>query len=235
MRPIHKSTRYKPNTDEPLEYKEYGDAKPDLIHELGSFCSFCERALSRPALEVEHIRAKSLAKYAHLINRWDNFLLGCKNCNPVKGSKDIEVLLPYLPHEDNLLCFIEVGNAGTINIKKGLNATDNDRTQAFVDLVGLDRNPAHSKYSTKDDRWEKRLEIYDIAERQLNKYAQNSQNFDLETMLVLAKQTGFFSVWFTVFEKHIEVRQALVEAFKGTARDCFDANYNPKPRNTNDI
>jgi hypothetical protein len=37
-----------------------------------------------------------------------------------------------------------------------------------------------------------------------------------------AKGCGFFSVWFAVFERHIDVKSALIDAFPGTATSCFD-------------
>ena len=37
-----------------------------------------------------------------------------------------------------------------------------------------------------------------------------------------ARYCGFFSVWFTVFDRHIDVKLALIDAFPGTATSCFD-------------
>ena len=33
---------------------------------------------------------------------------------------------------------------------------------------------------------------------------------------------GFFSIWMTVFEDDLAVRQLLIREFTGTATDCFD-------------
>ena len=41
-------------------------------------------------------------------------------------------------------------------------------------------------------------------------------------VIAAAEGCGFFSVWFTVFHEHIDVRLALIEAFPGTAASCFD-------------
>jgi hypothetical protein len=32
-------------------------------------------------------------RYAHFVGRWDNFLLGCVNCNSTKLDKDVELLV----------------------------------------------------------------------------------------------------------------------------------------------
>jgi hypothetical protein len=46
---------------------------------------------------------------------------------------------------------------------------------------------------------------------------------------------GFFSVWMTVFEDHPAVRKKLIQAFSGTAADCFDPKTtlpaSPRPGN----
>ena len=43
----------------------------------------------------------------------------------------------------------------------------------------------------------------------------------------------FWSIWFTVFKNHDEVRAAMIDAFPGTAKNCFDPDnhYEPIDRN----
>jgi len=36
---------------------------------------------------------------------------------------------------------------------------------------------------------------------------------------------GFFSIWLYIFDQYPEVKELLIDAFPGTAEDCFDANY----------
>ncbi|WP_290799437.1 hypothetical protein [Flavihumibacter sp. UBA7668] len=102
MRPVVKSVR-NDALGNPLTFADWSDAKPDLINEIGSFCSFCEKYNSRAALHVEHILGKKCKNaagdliYDHLKFSWDNFLLGCVNCNSVKVNKDVNVLNPYMP------------------------------------------------------------------------------------------------------------------------------------------
>ncbi|BAV06807.1 hypothetical protein SAMN05421788_102558 [Filimonas lacunae] len=238
MRPVVKSVRTA-GDGTPLEFKPHGDAKPDLCDEIGTFCSFCGKYNTRASLHIEHIHGKETMdatgnlKYPHLLYRWDNFLLCCNNCNGVKGTKDVQVLQPYLPHENNLLHFIDTLQGGYIQIRPGVTGIELQRTQAFVDLVGLDRIPGHPNYSLKDDRWENRMKADDIARRQLLKYTQPVPATDIETIVDLAGTTGFLNVWYHVFSAFDEVKEALicgfinsnglyVHPFPGTHGDSFD-------------
>ena len=47
--------------------------------------------------------------------------------------------------------------------------------------------------------------------------SEEARDFVLEA----AKGNGFFSVWFTVFDQHVDVKLALIDAFPGTAASCF--------------
>jgi hypothetical protein len=229
MRPIIKQTP----TDEQgnlVTFSKYDDAKPFLVNQLGDYCSFCEKQNTRSALEVEHIYPKSKGEYAHLINEWSNFLLGCKICNSIKGAKEISLTNTYMPHTDNLMCYIEILEGGFIQIKPNLLQEEKEKATAFINLIGLDRSLGHPNYSYKDDRWEYRYKAYEYAQECLNDY-QNSQHY-LKNIINLAKTIGFFSVWFTVFHAHDEVKSALINAFAGTAANCFDENnhFAPIPR-----
>jgi hypothetical protein len=237
MRPVIKSIRYSsPNV--PLEVTHWQEAKEELTNEIGTFCSYCGKYNSRSALHVEHIYGKKCIdaagnlKYTHLQNRWDNFLLACVNCNSVKKSKDIAVSDPYLPHLNNLLHFIEILAGGIIRIKPEVTGIDFARTKAFIDLIGLDRIPGHPEYSNKDDRWDSRMKVADIAERQRFKYTR--QATDIETIIDLAAATGYFSIWYTTFYAFEEVKHALINgvAFPGTDIQSFDPqnHYATLPR-----
>ncbi len=227
MRPITKTNRT--NADgSPLTFNHWGDAKIDLQTELGCYCSFCEREGYRSSLDVEHILPKNLPKYRDQAYRWDNFLIGCKNCNATKGAKDYQVNETYLPHLNNLLCTIDILDGGTIQIKQGLTEEDERRTKNFIDLVGLDRDPSHPAYSTKDDRWEARMEVWGIAVKYLNDYQNNE--IKLARILDMAKFSGYWSIWMAVFKQYPDVKRELIKAFPGTASDCFDENFNPISR-----
>jgi hypothetical protein len=218
MRPIVKSIKYTEAGDH-VEYKPWRKAKPDLINEIGSYCSYCEKKVNRSALHIEHIFGKKVRNnagdliYDNLQFRWDNFLLACCNCNSVKDNKDVHLTNPYLPHLNNLVHFIEIVEGGHIQIKNGVEGDNLTRTKAFIDLVGLDREPSHSQYSNGDDRWENRLEAKDLAERYFVKYTAVPKQTDIETIINLAAAKGYFSIWYYQFLGYNEVVEALI---KGT-------------------
>jgi uncharacterized protein (TIGR02646 family) len=95
MRPIRRGS-----SPIAADYQDYKKAQPDLVARLGLYCSFCERRIPTN-MAVEHIQPKGLAAYAHLIGRWDNFLLACVNCNSTKKDKDVNLANVLLPDRDN--------------------------------------------------------------------------------------------------------------------------------------
>ncbi len=225
MRPVTKSIRT--NADgTPLTFKHWGDAKIDLQNEIGSYCSFCEREGYRSSLDVEHIFAKDLPKYKELIYRWDNYLLGCKNCNPTKGAKDYDIAETYMPHLNNIFYCIEILEGGSIKIKDGLTEPEKIRTQNFIDLVGLDRDPSHKNYSNKDDRWEAREKVWTIATNFFQDYS--NLEVKLPRIIETAQGYGFWSVWMTVFDKYPEVKRELINQFNGTTVEYFDSKFATK-------
>ncbi len=226
MRPINRTNKFNPNGT-PVEHNPWGDAKPHLIAEIGDYCSYCGKHLTRSALAIEHIVDKNT--HPQFKYHWNNFLLACVNCNSTKSTKDTTALNPFMPHTDNLLCYIEILQGGTIQIKNGVNGINLQRSQTFINLVGLDRHPGHPDLTDKDDRWEYRLEAYDLAERQLQKYTSNPATTDIENIVTLASKTGFFTVWFTIFDAYNNVKDALIDAYTGTNRARFNAQNNFQP------
>ena len=53
----------------------------------------------------------------------------------------------------------------------------------------------------------------------------------VQDVIDLARGYGFWSVWYNVFIDFKNVKQALVENFRGTDKSCFDQEYNPIGRN----
>lgn len=43
----------------------------------------------------------------------------------------------------------------------------------------------------------------------------------LEIIILLAKQSGFFSTWMEVFKENEEIKTALIKAFNGTRSSVF--------------
>lgn len=214
-------------------FKEHGDAKDDLIENLGKYCSYCEVPVPpKSSLEVEHIKAMS--KYAALACSWINFLLGCKNCNPIKKDEDFEFDEVHLPHINNTFLSFEVKDDGFIQVNTSLDGDEKPKAEKLSLLVGIERRPGHPKYSHKDDRWSNRREAWKLAKRYLDKYSVG--NASIECLTDLAVANGFFTVWMTVFSAHPEVRQALIDAFPGTAKGCFEIGTTiPSKRNGGSI
>ena len=95
MRPIRRG-----GSPRHSDFNNYKDAKAYLVSRLGSYCSYCERRIAT-MLAVEHIQPKDLPAYGHLTGRWENFLLGCVNCNSTKKDKDVQLDTILLPDRDN--------------------------------------------------------------------------------------------------------------------------------------
>ncbi len=213
MRPVDKSI-FKDNQS---RYTPYGDAKPDLLKALGSFCSYCERKGFSSALDVEHIEDKK--NNSQKENDWSNFLLACKNCNSIKGTKEVDFNKIFFPHIDNTFRILDYLESGLIVVANNISNGDKIKTKKLIDLIGLDRIPGHSDYSTKDERWEERKKCWEIATRYLKKFESNKT--DCKTIIDLAKAYGFWSIWMSVFNRHSLVTQKLLNDFKGTRLSCF--------------
>lgn len=216
-------------------YKPYQSAKYPLGANIGEYCSYCERPVSDAALAVEHIQAKGITKYAHLEFSWTNFLLSCARCNGTdnKGTKDVVLTNIHLPHLNNTMLSIHYGQGGLVQIHPNLIAgsPEYQKAKTLIELVGLDKCPA----KLGDNRWRRRDDVWKLAVRYEDKYRQT--NTTIEDIIELAKPRGFFSIWFTVFEDHPDVKKALILNFSGTTTTCFDSqnNFNPIPRNNPNI
>lgn len=223
MRPVRRDKS--PQND---DFFPYGDAKPFLISRLGSYCSFCERHIVTN-LAVEHIQPKALGKYAHLIGRWDNFLLACVNCNSTKGDKDVDPAEVLLPDRDNTFASFLYGADGVVDVQPGLQPTVAAMATRTLDLVGL--NAAKHSVDENDeavalDRVSQRRQAWLTADHAKGRLTAQPGNHALQTMAVeLASATGFFSIWMTVFKDDGDMRRRLIDAFSGTEPSgCFDPN-----------
>lgn len=219
MRPVEKGPA-------PKTYDDYRDAIGDLEDRLGTYCSYCERRLPI-SLAVEHVCPKSL--YPDFELDWDNFLLGCANCNSVKGDKDIKLGDYVWPDRDNTLLAISYGKGGFVDVALERNDARWDKAQSLVKLVGLDRHPYRhgaDKPARRDKRWSNREEIWKGAEMFRDNYEKSNKCEAARKLVVQAAiWAGFFSIWLYIFDQYPEVKELLIDAFPGTAEDCFDANY----------
>lgn len=215
MRPIERGPA-------PRAYAHYGHAIDDLAMRLGRYCSYCERRLPTN-LAVEHMAPKSLNEALKL--DWNNFLLGCVNCNSVKGDVDVAENDILWPDRHNTMRAIDYSAGGFVRVAEDLDDELNERARGLLNLVGLHRHVANGypEPAPRDERWEQREEAWAAAEKcRANFLALEESDPALRLVLQAAKYCGFFSVWMTVFGEFIEVKQALVEEFPGTAQTCFD-------------
>jgi len=218
MRPIDKGIA-------PRTYTNYQDAQQDLVDRIGDYCSYCERQIETN-LAVEHIQPKS--KMPALRNEWNNFLLGCVNCNSSKGSDNIVIDDYFWPDTENTLLVFEYILGGRIIPHPRLSAINASKAQATIALFGLDREPGHpDKHrhpSPKDKRWRRRQEAWDLAQRDLVRLQHHDTIHVRELIVENALGRGMFSIWMKVFEHDTDMRRRLISAFRGTATSCFDTN-----------
>ncbi|MCC8102398.1 MAG: HNH endonuclease [Clostridiales bacterium] len=218
MRPVDKGAA------PAVAFKKYQDAEPYLEERLGPYCSFCEMNI-RHAPEVEHKEAK-MAGGAW--TAWGNLLLSCKYCNTRKGTKvkagDLNKYL-WPDQDDTFHTFSYRGDVPVPNEEYLLEAGDEIRGKAYnlYELVGLGNIPI--KPGDKDRRYGARSEVRNIAtgNRQAWEKVKVSSERDtyLDQIVVLALGYGFFSVWMEIFKDDDEVKNRLINAFRGTKKSCF--------------
>lgn len=217
-------------------YKSYQTAKPALVHNLGLFCSYCEDAYHQGRdLHVEHVQPKGYIEngvkiYEHLKTEWSNFLLSCATCNGSdnKGNKNVVLDKCHLPHRNNTFKSLVYKEGGVVIINPLLIGDAKIHAQALIELVGLNKSPIDSRPG--DKRFQKRTNDWKMAERYKAKYVAGKA--EISTIVDLVKNRGGWSIWYTVFKGHDEVRASLLD-FKGTAKMCFDPanHYEPIDRN----
>ena len=91
-------------------------------------------------LAVEHVVPKSLQP--DLETSWDNFLLGCTNCNSVKLAQPTNKTDFLWPDIDNTLAAFTYTEGGFVEVTSGISATLKRKAQKLAKLVGLDRHAA---------------------------------------------------------------------------------------------
>jgi len=234
MRAIHRGASPRLN-----DYDEYRDSFTELSARLGMYCSYCERRIATQ-LAVEHIQPKALLKYRYLQGKWENFLLGCVNCNSTKGKKDVVLSEVLLPDRDNTSAAYKYTPDGRIEIADTLTAPQQAMAGATLKLTGLDKRISEVYDSAGElvaiDRVAQRMETWLIAESSKDDLQANPSNGFRRQIVRTARAQGFFSIWMTVFGDDLVLRRMLIEEFPGTAGDCFDPNTTqpiiPRPPNT---
>ncbi|MEM7371356.1 MAG: HNH endonuclease [Bacteroidota bacterium] len=236
MRPVERGPKpIDPKTDAEKVFSAYQHARRDLIQRLGQYCSYCETRLNA-SLAVEHVRPKKPVPALAL--EWDNFLLECTNCNSTKGDKNVVLTDYYWPDRHNTFIPFVYSEDGKVEIASGLGSSERSKAQAMANLVGLQKYPNDSTAS--DRRWSNRKEIYQKALRahknliKASTFGPTNRKLFLELLITLATSSGFFSVWFSVFEDQEDVLEELLAAFPGTHLASFDEhnNFSPLKRTT---
>lgn len=232
MRPIECGT-----SPRAQDFDDYRHAFPDLVARIGWYCSYCERRIPTN-LAVEHIQPKALPAYAALAGRWDNFLLGCVNCNSTKGKKNVVLADVLLPDRDNTFVAFTYLPDGQVLPASTLAPAVQAKAASTLALCGLDKAPSRVKDANGQfvaiDQYRQRMEVWRTAEDSRDGLT-SAPSPQLRTMTVrLAVASGFFSIWMKVFEQDAVTRQLLIQTFQGTAGDCFDAQgaaLTPRPAN----
>ncbi len=233
MRPVRRG-----GSPQATDFSNYTDAKPYLVSRLGLFCSYCERRVTTN-LAVEHIQPKGLPAYAALGGRWENFLLGCVNCNSIKTNKNVVLADVLLPDRDNTAAAFEYAADGTVKSVSNLSAGTKARADGLLALVGLDKPIAvYTDENGKQvalDRISQRMEVWGVASEAKADVDADPANAALRQATVrTAKGYGFFSIWMTVFAGDADMRNRLIDGFEGTrGSGCFHpattASVSPAP------
>ena len=225
MRPIIKG-EHPSESGQPKLFKEYQEARGDLIDRLGQYCSYCEMKLDT-ALAIEHIRPKSL--YPNLELEWSNFLLACTNCNSTKGTQDIILSDYYWPDEDNTFLAFTYLEGGLVRPNSQLNNQEKIKAEATLKLTGLDK-PFINDPKVSNRLLLNRRYVWDLAIRSLDHLHKNDTPEMRQQITCTATGHAYWSIWMTVFKDDPDMLKRFIEAFPGTCQDCFDCNCNPIPR-----
>lgn len=234
MRPVLRG-----DSPQAVDFDNYRDAFGELASRIGMFCSYCERRIATQ-LAVEHIQPKK-GPHAHpdLEGRWENFLLGCVNCNSTKGAKDVALANLLLPDRDNTAAAYDYTMDGKITVSAGLTAAQQAMAHRTLALTGLDKRASAVIDSNGQlvaiDRVAQRMEVWLIAQVSKDDLQANPNDAFRRQIARTATGHGFFSIWMTVFHDDPAVRKLLIMEFDGTATDCFDPNttriISPRPAN----
>ncbi len=225
----------------PTNYKSWRKA---LIDRVGYYCAYCNQPLSH-SLQVEHVIPKNPpAGYVPGDPiAWNNMLLACGPCNNAKNNKPINSTTYYLPEEHNTHLPFEIvirdSEHAIVITKTGINPDQKQKADRTIALLELDNTD--DRENIVDIRSLKRRDALNavIANKEQYEETKLSPTFNplvaANRVVVQAKVTGFFSLWYEAFADEPEVMQCLIDntIIKGTATNCFDPTNGFQPINRN--
>jgi len=211
MRPVSKG-------DAPKIYKEYGEARNDLIKRLGIYCSYCEMVITNiPA--VEHVIP---IKNGGSELEWDNFLLSCVYCNSNKSNNNKDRKEYLWPDKDDTFNAFIYEYGQPISVNNSMSSVQKRYAQNTINLLKLDREPNTKLWNNhKDMRPMSRLEAWQKAKESLNDWNDLPVEQLANAICRTAVSVGHFSIWMNVFEQHQLIQSKLVESFVGTNKKYF--------------
>lgn len=227
MRPVEKGACPINKKGKKVVFSKYKQARRYLIDRIGEYCSYCERKIES-GLAVEHVQPKDSHK--HLELEWDNFLLGCTNCNSTKGKTDV-VLSDYLwPHLDDTFSAFIYDGSGIVRVNAQQSEALKIRAQRMIDLCGLakvqPKTNSRQWETASDRRFEHRIQAWREAEKTVQTYRRANPMVRerlvslIETIVV---NQGFWSIWMHAFKDFKEVQGMLIENFPGTRKVYFNS------------
>lgn len=224
MRPVERGPRPTDKAGTAVVIEKYNHARPHLIDRLGEYCSFCEMQLGS-GLAVEHIRHKD--GNPDLECQWSNFLLACPSCNSTKGTKidtQADVDQRLWPHSDRTFDAFVYLTDGVVRLAEIADPVVRAKAEALEEMVGLCKRPGagltpEQLLRDSDRRWRKRRQAWQAAEDARDDLRAHDTSAMRQRILAQARETGFWSVWMTVFADDPAMTRALCErdTFKGTA------------------
>ena len=210
MRRVDRGSWPLDDANNPKSFQPYNKAKADLLSRLGGYCSYCERTGD---LHVEHVIPRNHRNHRpDLEQEWTNFLLGCVNCNAIKGDRNDSRNGYLWPDQDDTEAAFSYLPDGIVQVRDDLSDPIRTKAQKLFDLVGLGRRPAHDPRA-RDLRWSKRREAWGQAEFARQRVEEGA---DVAWVIELAKAVGFFSVWMAVFADDPQMCNRLRRSFPGT-------------------
>ncbi len=239
MRPINKGDIPSNEDGSPKSFSNHRSWRKDLVDRIGNYCCYCGMELKNSP-QVEHVIAQNIDSTLSL--DWYNLLLACGACNRAKSDNSCPPHTHYLPDTHNTYLAFDLyltinprqsgEEAAFIITNSNLTANQAAKANNTIKLCRLHEDTTYDPDKVTDLRWRFRFQAFQNAElwrKNWNDWGNSKADKFIPLLMTAALPTGFFSVWFRVFEDVPTVKKALIEGFIGTALNCFDENNNYDP------